>query len=627
MPGEEQLAILVTLKDFASQELRKLDQNVQRTGGTVGKLRDSFLTARNAVAAFGGALAVRQIFSFVNGTGKAIEDVGNLSRQLGLSTEALSELRFAAQITDVGFEELTSGFRIAIKNLADFARTGGGEGKEALEILGGGLKEAVRQGKSFEQLLPEIAEAFKQLSAEDRVLAASRLFGRGGAPLLQLLTQDMEGLREEARKLGLSLGQDAVEAADRFGDSVDRLKGSFQGFKQELFTTFGPGLTEVIENATDAFRLLRKEGFGEFLARAGLELGAAFGGERPQTEREAQEARIRDLKRQADEAQAATRAIEQLREAQERQVTGTSYPVIGISSPEALEAEEVGPTLEQRGLSDQEIAEFKLRNEAFKQEIELAREAEDVRDRGLALQQQSIQAWRAEHDALVGLRGAFADLRDASIEYGQVAREVVLGTRDLLADNLSNALADVASGTANLKDAFRDMARSILLDLQKLIIKAIVFRVVSGIVGGLGGAFTGGGVGGSSLVGVFGNQPAIPPLGQERGGVVPGHLKSLRGHLQFGGVARERGIYELAEGLPEAIVPLPDRRHIPVELRGGWRQVQQTINVEYHYHAGVRGDRTDRQEEVAVLRRNAETIAQIIAEKQNRSLAFREAMR
>ena len=627
--ADEQLAILVPLRDFASQELRKLDQNVARTGGTVSKLRESFLSARNVLAGFAGAFAVRQIAGFITSTTEAADKVLELSRQTGLSTEALSELRYASQLTGVEFEGLTTGLVRGIKGLEEFSRTGAGPAREALDVLGQGIKESVRQGKSLEDLLPELSEAFKQLSAEQRVFAATELFGRGGAPIIQLLTSDIEALRQEARDLGLSLSQEAAEGADEFNDSIIRLKGAFTGLRQEIVLTLGPALTEVFNNAADSFAILRREGVLEFLARAGAELGAAFGGERRFTEREVAEERSRGLKQQAEAAKTAAQEMENLRRVEAERDRETFRPRIGVSSPEALEAEfpEVGPTLEQRGLGEEEIAAFKSANEAYKTRIEVLRQEADLRDQGLARQRETIQAWQAEHDALVGLRGAFADLQEESKQYGIIAREIAFATRDLLADNISQALENIVSNTKSLKEAFKDMARGILQDLQRLIIRTLVYRAVSGIVGGLGGALTGGGAGGG-LVGIFGSQPAITPLGQAHGGVAPGHLLSLRGHYQFGGVARSRGLYELAEGLPEAIVPLPDRRSIPVRFQGaGGTQIQQTIIVNYTQSGPAGSGRGDRAEERAVLRRNAETIAEIIAEKQNSSLAFREALR
>jgi hypothetical protein len=115
---------------------------------------------------------------------------------------------------------------------------------------------------------------------------------------------------------------------------------------------------------------------------------------------------------------------------------------------------------------------------------------------------------------------------------------------------------------------------------------------VGGALGGLGGS--GGGTGGGG--GLFGF------LGGLFGGATPhanGGVFSSRGSIALnryenGGIANSPQIAMFGEGRgPEAYVPLPDGRSIPVSMHGGGTSGGQSVSVrggDVHVHGNVRSD-------------------------------------
>ena len=146
---------------------------------------------------------------------------------------------------------------------------------------------------------------------------------------------------------------------------------------------------------------------------------------------------------------------------------------------------------------------------------------------------------------------------------------------DSIEQGFEGAFTSIIDGTKSAKEAFADMAKNILKQLAKIIAEMITARILS-----------------SSLFSFFGfgGGGTTPPISAAMGGVVSmdkkkqyaggGYTSPMRDYSR-GGMARgpESGYNAVLHG-NEAVVPLPDNRHIPVELSGGMGQQNNvTVNV------------------------------------------------
>ena len=139
---------------------------------------------------------------------------------------------------------------------------------------------------------------------------------------------------------------------------------------------------------------------------------------------------------------------------------------------------------------------------------------------------------------------------------------------------LGDQLADfVQTG----KMQFADFARSVLNDLSRILIKFAMFQALKAIVPG-GSAF-----------GKF--------LGFANGGIMTSNGSMPLKRYANGGIATSPQIAMFGEGSrPEAYVPLPDGRSIPVTMRGGGAEAGNiVVNVDATGSSvegdGVRGDK------------------------------------
>ena len=159
-------------------------------------------------------------------------------------------------------------------------------------------------------------------------------------------------------------------------------------------------------------------------------------------------------------------------------------------------------------------------------------------------------------EKLMGLRESKRDLMDVNVMANTIATS--------LESNMTSALTSLIDGTKSAKQAFADMAKSIIADIAAMIAKQLVFNALKSMFGGFL-PFAEGGV-------ASGGFEAFA-----KGGYAQGGFRAFAN----GGTVNKPTLGLVGEGkYNEAIVPLPDGRSIPVQMQGGGSQQNNvTVNV------------------------------------------------
>ena len=183
---------------------------------------------------------------------QAGDQIAKFSKAIGISTNALSELQYAAEMSGSSVTGLQTGMKYLAKNMID-AANGTGEAKDSFLALG--LSVDKLKNMRPEQALLVIAEAMSGMTNEtEAVNVAMKIFGRSGAELIPLLKEGAEGieaLREEAKRLGISLDADVAKKAEAADDAMTSLKSAVSGLGIELVDVLAPGLTTATDALTD----------------------------------------------------------------------------------------------------------------------------------------------------------------------------------------------------------------------------------------------------------------------------------------------------------------------------------------------------------------------------------------
>lgn len=207
------------------------------------------------VAGGAAAVAIKSAIDEMDRTSKS-------AQKIGIATEALSALEYAAKLADVSAESLQTGMTKLIKTQADAAR-GSKQQADLFQRLGIAYKETDGTLRAGDKVLADLADRFASMpDGAEKTAIAVELLGRSGANMIPLLNGGSQALRtagDEARAFGLVVSTEAGRAAEEFNDNLTRLgsavKGAALDVAQDLLPTLNDLSDQVVEMAKDpAFR-------------------------------------------------------------------------------------------------------------------------------------------------------------------------------------------------------------------------------------------------------------------------------------------------------------------------------------------------------------------------------------
>ena len=232
----------------ASRRIKKFSESISQSALKITK----FGTALGAVALIGLSLMVRKQLEVIDATAK-------LSERIGIATEDLLKLRFAAKITGSSSEALDKSLEQLTKRLGE-ASQGLGTGKDGLKALDIELKDIINLNPAEQFKL--IADAMAAMSNQaERNAATTQLFGRSGQSLVNTLAlgrKGIEKLGDQLVKLGGAFTEIDASKVEAANDALTRMETLFTGIFQRITIEFAP----IIETITNRIVKFGTEGEG-----------------------------------------------------------------------------------------------------------------------------------------------------------------------------------------------------------------------------------------------------------------------------------------------------------------------------------------------------------------------------
>lgn len=183
----------------------------------------------------------------------ALDAIVKQGRAMSMTAEEYSRWLFVAERS--GVEVGT--FREGMNQLTGRLRAAAAGSKEAaapFKALGVSLKNADRSFKTAAQILPELADGLNGITDEGkRAILTIGVLGEGGSKLRSLLDLGSEGIRgmgDEAQRLGGVLSNDAGAAAENLTDAVTDLKTAAGGLGRGLAVGLMPTLSLLTRRLT-----------------------------------------------------------------------------------------------------------------------------------------------------------------------------------------------------------------------------------------------------------------------------------------------------------------------------------------------------------------------------------------
>lgn len=180
------------------------------------------------------------------------DQMGKLAQKTGITTEALSALKYSAELANVPFETLSDALIKFNKSIVE-AQQGSTKQKEAFLAVGITLDDL--KNKKPEELFNRFADAMAGATDDaTKTDIALRLIKGSGADLIPFLNQGSKGFRDaadEAKRFGLIVGDDAAKQAAEFNDTITRIKAIVSGLGLTLARDLLPYFEAFVEKFKD----------------------------------------------------------------------------------------------------------------------------------------------------------------------------------------------------------------------------------------------------------------------------------------------------------------------------------------------------------------------------------------
>ena len=271
-------------KVINSTEFNQLQKQLRLFNRSVKNTVDSASNAFSQIAGpLAGAVAamgigVRQAVTGFATTGDAID---KMASRLGLPVERLQEWSYAAKQSGADSQQLEDGLKDLSKHIAEIAAGQDTTSSAAtlFKALGISVKDAQGNLRSVEDVFNDLSDAIER--NEDpalRTRMAMATLGEGGRRLIPLMTQGSLGLKamsQQAREMGLVLGQDDVEAAAKLRISLENTRAVFGSIGTSIGAKLAPAVMRIAENFRN-LAIANREAFSDRFASVASQCAEAF---------------------------------------------------------------------------------------------------------------------------------------------------------------------------------------------------------------------------------------------------------------------------------------------------------------------------------------------------------------
>jgi hypothetical protein len=507
----ENVNITIKAFDKTKKGFGSVASGIKKVTGAVFSMRTALVGAAG-LAGFG--LLVKSSLS-------ATDSLAKTASKIGTTTEALSALRYAADITGVATTTMDMALQRFTRRTAEAAK-GTGEAKGALQRLGISARELVNM--PLDQRMLVLADAFsKQTNESEKLALAFKLFDSEGAALVNTLSLGREGLTKllgEAKALGAVMSSDAAQGVEKTADEITKLKAIAQGMRDQFVAALAPAIGYVVAHFTAFFKKISKEkgGVEQFAKDMAIsflkatvavvksldtlvtKVGQSFQYMREKVSEFKTMARKKDIEGFAKQIEIGRKALQALLLQKEPDLKGfdmkglevnvenLSVLLAYLKTRVAVIKDEIssGTPLDWSNV---------INVEGFEKTVgKLIDNIENGGSGGKPLKEVVVED--------------VEDMRLAFENWQEKIGDIDLAMQDLAQQGMNkftDAFTDAITGAKNFSDAMRDMAKSVVDSLIKMLVQYYItkplFDAITGMFGGGGNANAAGNAAGTNLGG------------------------------------------------------------------------------------------------------------------------------
>src|SRR5690625_3648338 len=227
---------------------RRMESDFQR----FAKQSRAAMTTMAKGVAVGVAAAVASLSALYVSGARSVEQLSRMSDQIGIASDDLGALRYAAQeMAGVAEGTFDNALRRMTRRITE-AGDGSGPAVGALRSLRLEASELARM--SPDQQFRAIADAMREIPDQgERLRATMAIFDTEGMPLVNALSQGSDAIREmedQARSLGYTINDLDAAKVEQAQRAMGRIGTNMQGFTQHLAVEFAPVVEAAMQQIT-----------------------------------------------------------------------------------------------------------------------------------------------------------------------------------------------------------------------------------------------------------------------------------------------------------------------------------------------------------------------------------------
>lgn len=178
------------------------------------------------------------------------DDLMTQSSITGLSTDALQEYAYMAELVDTDVSTITGSLTKLTRNM-DSAKNGTGSAAEAFQTLGIDILNADGTMRDANDVFGEAIDKLGQMENQtERDALAMDLFGKSGQelnPIIDAGSEAIDQFRQEAHDMGYVLDNETLDSLGGIDDSMQRLKNAMDTAKNTIAVALAPVVADITE--------------------------------------------------------------------------------------------------------------------------------------------------------------------------------------------------------------------------------------------------------------------------------------------------------------------------------------------------------------------------------------------
>jgi len=260
--ADQQLKIDLTARDKTSAAFRSLNARLATTRKAAASVSAAIGKVTLAAGALGTGLfvATKKALNFA-------DDIAKIADKVGVTTDALQEYRFAAELAGVKSDELDKALRKLQQSAGEATTKGTGTAADSFRLLG--LEADLASGKLEDGVVRfrAVVNALSKVESQSQKSSiAAGIFGaRLGPQMMNLLNQGIPAIDKAAERykaLGGTINESVLRASEQAVDALTELESILTKQLTNALVSTAPKIVEfgnrVVENMPKIISFLER---------------------------------------------------------------------------------------------------------------------------------------------------------------------------------------------------------------------------------------------------------------------------------------------------------------------------------------------------------------------------------